>query len=135
MSWRHASLGAAALAAAALAACGGADKGEQQGSSPPQVVSAYFRAVDGGDVREMCSYLSRQARRDIARLQNASCDRAMAQEARNLPGSLNAYEVVGQTQAGDSATVRIEGLGAEERIRLRRYDGRWRITDAPGLGL
>lgn len=118
----------------ALAACGGAD-GEREPGSPSATVSDYFDAVDHADGREICSHLAPRARREIASLQNRPCPEAMGREARRLPESLNAYEILGEEVDGRTATVRVSGLGSEEEITLRRLDEAWRITDAPGLGL
>lgn len=98
-------------------------------------MSDYFRAVGRGDGGEICSRLSPRAQEDIATLQGKPCPRAMTEAARELPESLNAYEILGETVDRDIARVRVRGLGADERISLRRFGTAWRITDAPGLGL
>lgn len=127
---------AAAAMSLGLAACGAQTDGGAGGpGSPSATVSKYFAAVNRADGREICSYIAPQAQRDIAGLQGKMCAQAMTDEARQLPESLNAYEIVGESVAGDRATVRVRGLGSEEQILLRRLGESWRIFDAPGLGL
>lgn len=61
--------------------------------------------------------------------------RGPGEGARNLPGSLNAYEIVGEDVRGTTATVRLTGQGVQEEAALERLGSEWRIADAPGLGL
>ena len=122
-----------AAAALGLSACASSDS-RAEPSTPSATVSAYFRAVDRADGAELCSFLAPAAQREITQLQGSPCPQAMAQEAKRLPESLNGYKIVGETVTGNTATVRVTGLG-DEKVKLRRDGGGWRIVDAPGLGL
>jgi hypothetical protein len=125
--------GAAILTAAAvLAGCGaqGAGRDEPVRAS----VEAYFRAVDRANGAAICARLGTRLRRHVARLQSATCEKALADEARRLPENLSGYRIVAVRAAGATATVTLDGGGFQEEMRLEREAGTWRITSAPGLG-
>jgi hypothetical protein len=136
------SAGAALLATAVLAGCGTQGSGAEDGptggsrsSGPVRAsVESYFRAVDRADGRAICARLSEGLRRGVARLQSAPCERALADEARRLPESLNAYGIVRVSRTGTIATVALDQAGVRDEMRLKRGERAWRITSAPGLG-
>lgn len=118
------------------AGCGEPEAGDSGSSVVRSTVGAYFRAIEEGDGVAICSHLTDRTRRAIAQLQEATCQKAMTDEARRLPGALNDYVVTGVSVDGARAAVRLKGgdTGLEEQMKLTRVGGRWRISDAPGLG-
>lgn len=99
------------------------------------VVGAYFAAVEEGDGARMCAALTTDLRRYVAELQQTSCARTLASEARALPESLGGYRI--RSIAVDGARAKVvlaSGSAGGDEMRLRRVGRTWRISSAPGLG-
>ena len=117
-----------------LAACGGEGEPSGEDARVRETVIAYFRAVDAGDGAAICDRLTQDARRVITALQSATCEQAMTEASRQLPGSFNDYRLGSARIEGDQATLAVTAAGSPDEIRLESVGGEWKISDAPGLG-
>jgi hypothetical protein len=132
--WLTVSVVAAGMLLAA--GCGRPETRDTEARVVRETIGAYFRAIEEGDGAATCSNLTQQTQRAIAELQKMSCQKAMTDEARRLPQAFNGYDVTAVNVNGGHAAVRLNErtTGLEEQMKLRRFGGGWKISDAPGLG-
>jgi hypothetical protein len=118
-----------------LGGCGGDDAGGE--STAQDAARDYVQARNQGDAGRVCELYSDQL---IQQLHATNCEAFVKEQT---SGVATTVTLVGVHQTGDHATATLrvapagvvsEG-GGQQRIRLQRQDGEWRITDLGGAGV
>lgn len=94
---------------------------EAADQSPTEVFDAFMSASDAGDCENAATMLADD---NFKSMYESSC-RAGAYSETATPDQ---YQVVGEAEHGDTATLTISGGGDPEPVILLRQDGRWLIS-------